>query len=90
MNTITLTYNVKFCILLLYLVLALITIAAYILGFMKKDVENFKTRMKSFWIIVILFTAAFMFNKLAANNIYNAYKLSCIKRILFNDTDKTF
>lgn len=66
MNTITLTYNVKFCILLLYLVLALITIAAYILGFMKKNVENFKTRMKSFWIIVILFTAAFMFNKLAA------------------------
>ena len=66
MNTITLTYNVKFCILLLYLVLALITGAAYILGFMKKDVENFKTRMKSFWIIVILFTAAFMFNKLAA------------------------
>ncbi len=66
MEPIYLTHNVKLGIVILYAVLFIITATAYILGFLKKNVENFKTRMKSFWIIVFLFTIAFMFNKLVA------------------------
>lgn len=66
MESIYLTDNVKYSIIILYAVLLIITAAAYILGFMKKNVENFKIRMKSFWIIVFLFTGAFMFNKISA------------------------
>ncbi len=66
MENIYLTSNVKLCIIILYAVLFLITLSAYILGFLKKDTTNFKTRMKSFWIIVILFTLAFGFNRLSA------------------------
>lgn len=66
MESIYLTANVKYSIIILYSVLIIITISAYILGFLKKNVENFKTRMKSFWIIVFLFTGAFMFNKVSA------------------------
>ncbi len=66
---INITDNVRFCIEGLYVILFIITCFAYALGFIKKDkkdVANFKTRMKSFWVIVVLFTLAFIFNKLAA------------------------
>ena len=66
MESIYLTDNIKLFVVILYAVLILITSAAYILGLMKKDTENFKTRMRSFWIIVFLFTAAFIFNKATA------------------------
>ncbi len=66
METIALTSNVKICIAALYAVLGIITIVAYVISFIKKGADNLKTRMKSFWIIVLLFTAAFMFNKLTA------------------------
>ena len=66
MEHIYLTDNVRLGIALLYTVLFVITAIAYILGFCKKNVDNFKIRMKSFWIIVFLYTIAFMFNKLTA------------------------
>jgi len=66
MTSIYLTQNVKISVIILYAALFLITLSAYILGFFKKNVENFKIRMKSFWIIVFLFTVSFLFNKLTA------------------------
>ena len=66
MGSIYLTDNLKLCVIILYISLIIITAGAYVLKFLKKDASNFITRMKSFWIIVILFTAAFMFNKAAA------------------------
>ncbi len=66
MEKILITDNVKICVVVLYAVLFLMTAAAYILGALKKNTENFKTRMNSFWIIVILFTAAFMYNRTIA------------------------
>ncbi|HIS89334.1 TPA: phosphatidate cytidylyltransferase [Candidatus Avigastranaerophilus faecigallinarum] len=66
MEQILLTNNVKLCIIILYIVLFLITLYAYIMSKVKENSSNLFTRMKSFWIIVILFTIAFMFNKLTA------------------------
>lgn len=66
MEAIYLTENVKYCLKILYTVLIIITVIPYIMGLFNKNVENFKTRMKSFWIIVVLTTIAFMFNKITA------------------------
>ncbi len=66
MHTIHLTSNLKLCSIIFYAVMILLTASAYILGFLKKDTRNFKTRLKSFWVIIILFTFAFMLNKLVA------------------------
>ena len=62
MEHILLTHNVKVCLVVVYIVVALINVIALGLKFMKKNVENFITRMKSFWIILILFTLAFCIN----------------------------
>lgn len=66
MEHILLTHNVKVCLVVVYILVALINITALILKFMKKNVANFITRMKSFWIILILFTLAFCINKIVA------------------------
>lgn len=66
MEHILLTHNVKVCLFVVYILVALINITALILKFMKKNVANFITRMKSFWIILILFTLAFCINKIVA------------------------
>lgn len=66
MEHILLTHNVKVCLVVVYIVVALINVIALGLKFMKKNVENFITRMKSFWIILILFTLAFCINKAVA------------------------
>lgn len=66
MEQIFVSGNVKICVYVLYAVLFIITASAYILSALGKNAENMKTRMKSFWVIVILFTIAFMFNRLTA------------------------
>lgn len=66
MEHILLTHNVKVCLIVVYAAVIFINVFAYVLKFFKKNTENFITRMKSFWIILILFTLAFCFNKIAA------------------------
>lgn len=62
-----LTHNVKVGIVVVYAFVAFINIFAYLLkALFKKNTDNFLIRMKSFWIIVVLFTIAFSFNKLIA------------------------
>lgn len=62
-----LTPNVKVGIVVVYAFVAFINIFAYLLkALFKKNTDNFLIRMKSFWIIVVLFTIAFSFNKLIA------------------------
>lgn len=66
MEQILLTTNVKIILIGMYIALFGISAITFILQLMKKDVENFKIRMKSFWIIAIMFTIALCFNKLFA------------------------
>lgn len=66
MNSIFITDNVKHCIIALYIVLFIITAYSYFISKTKENASNLFIRMKSFWVIVILFTTAFMFNKLIA------------------------
>lgn len=68
MEQLVITQNVKFCTLIIYAIMFFLTLGAHIIGFIKKnaDLSNFKQRMKSFWMIVILFTIAFAWNKITA------------------------
>ena len=66
MESIFITDNVKYSIAALYAVLFIITIYAYVISKIKENASNLFIRMKSFWVIVFLFTIAFMFNKLIA------------------------
>lgn len=68
MEQLIITHNVKICTLIIYAIMILLTLIANIVGVIKKkaDLSNFKQRMKSFWMIVILFTVAFAWNKITA------------------------
>lgn len=63
---ILLTDNVKICVMCLYAFLFLMHIGAIFLKLLHKNVDNFLIRMKSFWFIVVLFTAPFILNKLVS------------------------
>lgn len=68
MEQLIITHNVKICTVIIYAIMILLTLIANIVGVIKKqaDLSNFKQRMKSFWMIVILFTVAFAWNKITA------------------------
>ena len=66
MESILITDNVKYGIATLYTVLFIITAYSYFISKTKENASNLFIRMKSFWVIVFLFTIAFMFNKLIA------------------------
>jgi phosphatidate cytidylyltransferase len=67
MEPLVITDNVKNCAYAIYAVMLVATLIAYGAQWIfKKDMTNFKLRLKSFWLIVILFTAAFSFNKMFA------------------------
>ncbi len=59
MEQLVLTENVKNCAYALYGVMLAATLAAYASRWaFGKDMANFKLRLKSFWVVVLLFTAA--------------------------------
>jgi len=68
MEQLVITHNVKICTVIIYVIMLALTLGANIVGFIKKkaDLSNFKQRMKSFWMIVILFTITFAWNKITA------------------------
>lgn len=68
MEQLVITHNVKICTVIIYAIMLVLSLGANIVGFIKKkaDLSNFKQRMKSFWMIVILFTVAFAWNKITA------------------------
>lgn len=68
MEQLLITHNVKICTLIIYAIMLLLTVGMNVVGFVKKqaDISNFRQRMKSFWLIVILFTLAFAWNKITA------------------------
>lgn len=68
MEQLVITHNVKICTVIIYAIMLILTLGANIVGVIKKNdaLSNFKQRMKSFWMIVILFTVAFAWNKITA------------------------
>ena len=67
MERLIITENTGNCAYAIYAVMFATTLAVYILElFFKKDMANFKLRLKSFWLIVALFTVAFAFSKIFA------------------------
>jgi len=67
MEPLVITENVKNCAYTIYAVMLATTLFVYGAQWItKKDLTNFKLRLKSFWLIVILFTVAFSFNKMFA------------------------
>lgn len=67
MEQLVITENVRNCVYAVYAVMFAVTLFVYVSGWIfKKEMTNFKLRLKSFWLIVILFTAAFSFNKIFA------------------------
>ena len=67
MEPLVITEHVKNIAYAVYAVMLATTLIVYLSGWIfKKDMTNFKLRLKSFWLIVILFTVAFSFNKVFA------------------------
>ena len=67
MEPLVITDNVKNCAYAIYAVMLAVTLLVYIAAWIfKKEMTNFKLRLKSFWLIVILFTVAFSFDKIFA------------------------
>ena len=67
MEQLVITENVKNCAYTVYAVMLAATLIVYLSEWiLKKEMANFKLRLKSFWLIVILFTTAFSFNKMFA------------------------
>ena len=67
MEPLVITEHVKNCAYTIYAVMLATTLIVYGAGWIfKKELTNFKLRLKSFWLIVILFTVAFSFNKMYA------------------------
>ena len=63
MGNFTITDNLTVSLIVLYSFLILMSITGYVLKMLGKNVSNFIIRMKSFWVIIILFTLAFLFSK---------------------------
>ncbi len=55
--------NTLIALIIFYIFLILMSIAGFILRKAGKNVDNFITRMNSFWIIALLFTCAFAFSR---------------------------
>ena len=67
MEQLVITENVRSCAYVVYAVMLATTLVVYLSEWIfKKEMTNFKLRLKSFWLIVILFTVAFSFNKMFA------------------------
>jgi len=67
MEPLVITDHVKNCAYAIYAVMLAVSLIVYGAGWiLKKDLTNFKLRLKSFWLIIILFTVAFSFNKVFA------------------------
>jgi phosphatidate cytidylyltransferase len=67
MEPLAITDNVKNIAYAVYAVMLATSLIVYISEWIfKKDMAGFKLRLKSFWLIVILFTVAFSFNKVFA------------------------
>jgi len=67
MEPLVITEHVRNCTYTVYAVMLAATLFVYAAQwFFKKELTNFKSRLKSFWLIVILFTIAFSFNKIFA------------------------
>ncbi len=67
MSPLVVTDNARLVAFAVYAVMLAATLVVYALEwFWQKDLSNFKLRIKSFWVIVILFTVAFAFNKVFA------------------------
>ena len=62
MNEILITEHVRLSVYVLYAILASLTWFALYLKSKKKNVGNFITRLKTFWMIVVFLTVAFSFN----------------------------
>lgn len=64
MDSIFISSQVKVVTLCIYAALAILTAGAYIVSFaIKKECLNFKQRMKTLWVILALFTLAFVSNR---------------------------
>ena len=67
MEPLVITEHVRNCTYTVYAVMLAATLIVYGARWIfKKDWTNFQLRLKSFWLIVILFTVAFSFNKMFA------------------------
>ena len=67
MEQLLITQNVRNCAYAVYAVMVVTTLVVYLSEWLfKKEMANFKLRIKSFWLIVILFTVAFSWNKMFA------------------------
>ena len=63
MEIFNVTTSLKIALAVLYAILVLMSVIGYGLKFAGKHVDNFIIRMRSFWIIILLFTGAFIFCK---------------------------
>ena len=68
MENLIITHNVKACTFIIYIIMLLLTIGLNIVGLVNKkiDISNFRQRINSFWLIILLFTIAFAWNKITA------------------------
>ena len=67
MEPLVITEHVRNCAYAVYAVMLAVTLIVFgAERLFKKSLPNFKLRMKSFWLIVLLFTVAFSFNKMFA------------------------
>ena len=67
MEPLVITEHVKNIAYAVYAVMLATTLIVSLSGWIfKKNMANFKLRLKSFWLIVVLFTVAFAFNKIFA------------------------
>lgn len=63
MSTLVITQNVKYALIALYAFLIFMSLIGFGLKSLGKNVDNFITRMNSFWVVIVLFTVAFIFSK---------------------------
>lgn len=77
------THNVKLALLVLYaFVLFTLGGIAFAQKVFKKDLSNLWIRMKSFTVIILLFTIAFLFNKIVAFIFLALISYLCLKEFL--------
>ena len=77
------THNVKVAMIVLYSIIFFLLAGVKILSFvLKKDMENMWIRLKSFFLIVVLFTLAFGFNHITAFLFLTLISYLCFKEFL--------
>ena len=83
MEHFVLTHNIKVALVVLYLIIFfLLGLVKFLEIVFKKDLENMWIRLKSFFLIVIFFTAAFCFNKIVAFVFLTLISYLCLKEFL--------